>query len=110
MLRWPMAAKALSRMEAMETNTTICCHSGTMPGNATMVVRTNMAMPATLGAAAKNAVIGGGAPSYTSGVHMWNGTADTLKQKPANRNTRPMINPMLSGFAALAMPTNDTVP
>jgi len=41
---------------------------------------------------------------------MWNGTADTLKQKPANRNTRPMINPMLAGCAALAIPTNVTVP
>ena len=26
MLRWPMAAKAPSAIEAMETKTTICCH------------------------------------------------------------------------------------
>ncbi len=62
-LRWPMAAKAPSAIEAMATKTTICCHCVNIPGNATMVVRTNMAMPATLGAAAKNAVIGVGAPS-----------------------------------------------
>jgi len=41
---------------------------------------------------------------------MWNGTAETLKQKPANRNTSPMIRPMLSWLAALAMPANVTVP
>ena len=63
MLRWPIAAKAPSAIEAMATKTTICCHCDMMPGNATMVARTNMAMPATLGAAAKNAVIGVGAPS-----------------------------------------------
>ena len=63
MLRWPIAAKAPSTIEAIETNTTICCHCGAMPGNAPMVARTNIAMPATFGAAAKNAVTGVGAPS-----------------------------------------------
>ena len=63
MLRWPIAAKAPSAIEAMETNTTICCHSEVMPGNAMTATRTNMAMPATFGAAAKNAVTGVGAPS-----------------------------------------------
>ena len=63
MLRWPMAAKAPSAIEAIETNTTICCHCAVMPGNATMVARTNIAMAATLGAAAKKAVTGVGAPS-----------------------------------------------
>src|SRR3954469_12696260 len=32
-------------------------------------------------------VTAGGAPSYASGVHMWNGTAATLKAKPTI--TRP---------------------
>ncbi len=59
----PMAAKAPSAIEAIEMNTTICCHSWTIPGNAVTVARTKMAMPATLGAAAKNAVTGVGAPS-----------------------------------------------
>ena len=34
-----------------------------------------------LGPADMNAVTGVGAPSYTSGTHMWNGTAATLKPK-----------------------------
>ncbi len=58
-----MAAKAPSAIEAIATKTTICCHCGTMPGKAVMQARTKTAMPATLGAAAKNAVIGVGAPS-----------------------------------------------
>ena len=37
MLRWPMAAKAPSTIEAMETKTTICCHSCVMPWKATVV-------------------------------------------------------------------------
>jgi hypothetical protein len=58
-----MAANEPSAIEAIETNTTICCHCEVMPGNAITAARTNMAMPATLGAAAKNAVTGVGAPS-----------------------------------------------
>jgi hypothetical protein len=97
-------------MEATETKLTISCHCPVMPGNATIAVRTNMAMPATLTAAAKKAVTGVGAPSYTSGVHIWNGTADTLKQKPANRNTRPKIRPVPAEAAECAMPAKLTVP
>src|SRR6476646_4504917 len=95
-LRWPMAAKEPSAIEAIETNTTICCHSCTMPGKAVTAARTKMEIAATFGAAAKNAVTGVGAPSYTSGVHIWNGTAEILKQKPTNRNTSPNTRPMLA--------------
>ncbi len=63
MLRWPIAANEPSTIEAMETKTRICCHCEVMPGNAMTAARTNMAMPATFGAAAKNAVTGVGAPS-----------------------------------------------
>jgi hypothetical protein len=63
MFRWPIAAKAPKTIEAIETNTTICCHCCVMPGKATTVARAKMAMAATLGAAAKNAVTGVGAPS-----------------------------------------------
>ena len=63
MLRWPMAAKAPSAIEAMETKTMICCHCAAMPGNAASATRMKTAIAATFGAAAKNAVIGVGAPS-----------------------------------------------
>ena len=46
-----------------------------------------------MGADAKKAVTGVGEPSYTSGVHMWNGTAAILNASPANTNTRPTSSP-----------------
>src|SRR5215831_10951889 len=50
--------------------------------------RTNAANAAAFTPVDMNAVTIVGAPSYASGVHMWNGTADTLKQKPtASRPT-----------------------
>ena len=58
-----MAANEPSAIDAIATKMTICCHCARISGNAMIVVRTNIAIPATLGAAAKNAVIGVGAPS-----------------------------------------------
>ena len=43
--------------------TTICCQSAAIGSNAPMVTRTISAIAAILGAAAKNAVTGVGAPS-----------------------------------------------
>src|SRR4029450_1909899 len=40
--------------------------------------------PAALDDTERNAVIGVGAPSYVSGAHVWNGTADTLKPDPGD--------------------------
>ena len=42
-----------------------------------------------LATAAMNPVTGEGAPWYTSGVHMWNGTAAILNPKPTNSSARP---------------------
>ncbi len=42
-----------------------------------------------LATAAMNPVTGDGAPWYTSGVHMWNGTAATLKAKPTMTSDNP---------------------
>ena len=110
MLVCPIAANAPSTIEAIETKIRICCHWIVMVGNAVVTTRTNSAMAAIFGAAAKKAVTGVGAPSYTSGVHMWNGTADTLKQRPTIRNTSPKVRPRPPSTAALAMPGNETVP
>ncbi len=63
MLRWPIAAKAPSAIEAIEMKTMICCQSGATGWNAPTVTRTRSAMAAILGAAAKKAVTGVGAPS-----------------------------------------------
>src|SRR5215472_669597 len=50
--------------------------------SATTKMRTNPTKAATLVPTDMNAVTEVGAPTYTSGVHAWNGTAETLKQKP----------------------------
>ena len=62
MLVCPIAAKAPSSIEAMLKKTMICCHCGAMPGKAVITTRIKSAMAASLGAAAKKAVTGVGAP------------------------------------------------
>ena len=47
----------------------------------------NAAKPIFFDAAARRPDMGVGAPSYTSGAHMWNGTAATLNPKPASTRT-----------------------
>src|ERR1700679_2283524 len=109
----PMAANDPSTIEAIDTNTTICCHCGTMPGNAVSATRVNTARAATFGAVAKNAVTGVGAPSYTSGVHIWNGTAETLNAIAAQMNTMPKMMPNVCAGAsrrANAIFTKSVVP
>ena len=86
-------------------------HWGTSWGKAWASTRANSTMAATLGAAERSAVTGVGAPSYTSGVHMWNGAADTLKARPQIRNTRPNTMPMEAGpCTAPAMSANRVEP
>jgi len=47
---------------------------------------------AIFGVIMKNAVTAVGAPSYTSGVHMWNGTALILNKNATNMNNNPIYN------------------
>src|SRR3954447_25840766 len=58
-------------------------------GNAVRSSRKARAKAATFVAADMNAVTVVGAPSYTSGVHMWNGADDDLKPRPAMIIVRP---------------------
>src|SRR5215467_2385859 len=53
-----------------------------MGASADRNTRTNAAKAAAFTPVDMNAVTAAGAPSYASGVHMWNGTADTLNAKP----------------------------
>src|SRR6516225_11694886 len=57
-----------------------------MGSSADRNTRTNAANAAAFTPVDMNAVTAGGAPSYASGVHMWNGTAATLNEKPTRRN------------------------
>ena len=59
-----MAAKAPSTIEAIEMKTMICCQSAAIAGErGRSTTRTNSAIAAIFGAAAKKAVTGVGAPS-----------------------------------------------
>ena len=56
--------------------------AGPRPCASATNTRTSAANAAAFTPALISAVTGVGAPSYTSGVHMWNGTAATLNAKP----------------------------
>ena len=64
MLRWPIAAKEPSAIEAIEMKTMICCHCAEDAGEGVDEdAHGHAPSPAIFGAAAKNAVTGVGAPS-----------------------------------------------
>ena len=63
-------------------------YTSSAPGKATKIsVRISATKPAAFDATDRNAVTGVGAPSYVSGAHVWNGTAETLNAKPTMTNT-----------------------
>ena len=94
MLVCAMAAKLPISIDRIATKTTIWRQSPTSEPSGSTSTRTSSAIAASLGAAAKNAVTGVGAPSYTSGVHIWKGAADTLKASAAETNTMPNTTPI----------------
>ena len=44
-----------------------------------------------------------GAPSYTSGVHIWKGTAETLNARPTRINTIANTAPVFSLLSSFAI-------
>ena len=66
--------------------------------------RTNAANAAAFTAVDMNAVTTVGAPSYASGVHMWNGTAETLNAKPTARSPTASSDSVVLGPEAIAVP------
>ena len=65
--------------------------------------------PAAFAETDRNAVTGVGAPSYVSGAHVWNGTADTLKPKPATTNTTATTSSPMRSFSASAAPMSTSL-
>ena len=63
----------------------------------------NTTIPAILGTTEKKLVIEVGEPWYTSGVHMWKGTAETLKANPTSTKTIPNIIPTLKSELLFAI-------
>src|SRR5215207_4280696 len=77
-------------MVATASTAMTCDHPATISGpqlplsgsKAERNTRANAAKAAVFTPVDMNAVTAGGAPSYASGVHMWNGTAETLNANP----------------------------
>src|SRR6202049_1028312 len=57
--------------------------SALINGSPSRKILSSIANDAAVDPTDRNAVIGVGAPSYTSGAHMWNGTAAILNPTPA---------------------------
>src|SRR5215212_10650499 len=108
MLVCPIAASAPSTIEAIATITTRICQAPTSDANDVPITRSSSDIAATFGAVAKNTVTGVGAPSYTSGVHMWNGTADTLNASPTSTNTMPTTSPAETVDGCTSSPRSDS--
>ena len=84
-----MAMKLPARMDSTAINMIIVLHVSCRPPRPSTSTRNSMASAASLGAVARYSVTGVRAPSYTSGSHMWNGTAPNLNAMPTIMNARP---------------------
>ena len=54
-----------------------------------IITRSRVARAIVFVAVAMNAMTAVGAPSYTSGVHMWNGAAEALNASPVTTSAMP---------------------
>src|SRR6266516_1316380 len=89
---WSVCTTARTAPTSMVSTATAAIagrQSSTSPPSAPAKTRRKTAKPAALVPAAMKAVTGVGAPWYTSGVHMWKGTAATLKQNPTASSATP---------------------
>src|SRR5436190_4108468 len=68
--------------------------------NAVRKTRRKAAKAAAFGPADRNAVTGVGAPWYTSGAHIWNGAAGTLKPNPTIMSAAAIPTSMVDGAAS----------
>src|ERR1700679_3505519 len=78
------------------STTNIWLQSGCEPARASGNKRMASANAASFEAVPMNTVTQVGDPSYTSGIHMWNGTAPNLNPIPTMRNAIPNTSPTLS--------------
>ena len=89
-----MAAIAPKIIDAIDKKIIIVCHWSIKLINGTYknIIKTDNA--ATFGTIAKNNVTDVGEPSYTSGTHIWKGTAEILNAKPTKIKTKPKTLPV----------------
>src|ERR1700686_3952713 len=83
-------------MESTASTTNIWLQSGCEPARASGSKRMARANAASFDAVPMKTVTQVGDPSYTSGIHIWNGTAPNLNPTPTMRKAMPNTKPMLS--------------
>src|SRR5882757_7555461 len=91
-----MATTLPIAIDSTDSTTSIWLQSACEPASASGRSRMASANAASFEAVPMNSVTHVGEPSYTSGIHMWNGTAPSLNPIPTIRNAMPNIKPMLS--------------
>src|SRR5512142_2447408 len=92
MLVCEMATTLPTIMVSAERAARTGVRSADSDGKASANTRSSAANPAIFAPAAMNAVTAEGAPWYTSGVHMWNGTAATLNPSPTMMSAAPTVS------------------
>ena len=75
MLVWASAMTFPAPIDSTASTTSICVQSACNAPNPSTSARISIPNAAIFGAVPMNRVTGVGAPSYTSGTHMWSGTA-----------------------------------
>ena len=76
-------------MDAIATAATAPSQTSLAGENAVIITRSRVARAIVFVAVAMNAMTAVGAPSYTSGVHMWNGAAEALNASPVTTSAMP---------------------
>src|SRR5512135_1838239 len=87
---WASAARFPQASETAASTATAIVQTSACPGNAVTRMRSMATKAAVLVAEDMKLVTEVGAPWYTSGVHMWNGAAETLNASPARIIASPV--------------------
>src|SRR5687767_14763089 len=90
-LVWRSAIRFPTVMVITDSTQNSGCQTSSFPAKAMNTSASSATNPAVLLATDRKAVIGVGAPSYVSGAHVWNGTAETLKANPMITNSTPTV-------------------
>src|SRR6478752_1158630 len=87
MLVWRRARTLPTVIVSADSTQSSGRYTSSTPGKAMKISVMIATKPAAFDATEKNAVTGVGAPSYVSGAHEWNGTAEILNANPHSTNT-----------------------
>ena len=104
-LVWSRAVTFPTDMVRMASQVRIGFQSACRSGSAERTIRNRAAKPAAFAPTDMKPVTVVGAPSYASGVHMWKGTAATLKAKPTSSSSDPISS---IGLPIIGEPARNT--